>query len=181
LINALVGFERAIVCDQPGTTRDVVTAVTAVEGWPVELSDTAGLRATGDPLEIEGIRRATATCAAADLVLVVDDARNPPPTDSISDGPNVIHVRNKLDLLHAESEPHSTTSNSPIVFTSAVTGAGIDTLVAAIGQQLVDDPPPAGAAVPFTAQQFDALDASRELLMASEHAAARDALLALLA
>ena len=44
LINALLGYTRSIVFDQPGTTRDVVTAATAIDGWPIELSDTAGLR-----------------------------------------------------------------------------------------------------------------------------------------
>ena len=55
LINALVGYERAIVFAEPGTTRDVVTAGTAVDGWPIELADTAGLRESTDPLEAAGI------------------------------------------------------------------------------------------------------------------------------
>ena len=60
LINALIGYHRSIVFDQPGTTRDVVTAVTALDGWLVELSDTAGLRESFDPLELRRRR----TCAA---------------------------------------------------------------------------------------------------------------------
>ena len=47
LINALLGYARAIVHPSPGTTRDVVTASTAIDGWPIELSDTAGLRGGG--------------------------------------------------------------------------------------------------------------------------------------
>ena len=54
LINALLGYTRAIVHHSPGTTRDVVTAVTAIDGWPVELSDTAGLREPATPLNRRG-------------------------------------------------------------------------------------------------------------------------------
>ncbi|HXY40794.1 MAG TPA: GTPase, partial [Vicinamibacteria bacterium] len=60
LINALVGYRRAIVHPLPGTTRDVLESNTAIDGWPVELSDTAGLRHTDDPAEAEGVRRARA-------------------------------------------------------------------------------------------------------------------------
>ena len=54
-MNALLGFGRSIVRDQPGTTRDLVSTETAFGGWPVELHDTAGLRKGGDPLEKAGI------------------------------------------------------------------------------------------------------------------------------
>ena len=74
LINALVGYQRAVVFDTPGTTRDVVTVDTAFEGWPVELSDTAGIRETDDPLEILGVGRAVEQTRQADLVLWVLDA-----------------------------------------------------------------------------------------------------------
>ena len=74
LINALAGYERAIVSPVPGTTRDVVTLTTAIDGWPVELADTAGLRATDDELESAGVRLAEAALASADLVIVVRDA-----------------------------------------------------------------------------------------------------------
>jgi tRNA modification GTPase len=63
LVNALIGYQRAIVFDQPGTTRDVLAAETAVDGWPVCLTDSAGLHRTADPLEAAGVqlarRRAT--------------------------------------------------------------------------------------------------------------------------
>ena len=66
LINALVGYRRSLVYDAPGTTRDVVTATTALDGWPVELADTAGLRPSTDPLEFSGVRIAYEQLAAAD-------------------------------------------------------------------------------------------------------------------
>src|SRR5205814_9029049 len=67
LLNALAGYRRAIVDPSPGTTRDVVTVRTALDGWPVELADTAGLRAPGDPLEAAGIALARARQRDADL------------------------------------------------------------------------------------------------------------------
>ena len=74
LINALAGYQRSIVSHVPGTTRDVVTTTTAIDGWPVELADTAGLRAGGDELEAAGMALADEAVARADLVLVVRDA-----------------------------------------------------------------------------------------------------------
>ena len=74
LINALVGYERAIVFDQPGTTRDVLTAETAIDGWPVRLADAAGIRETDDELEAEGVHRARRQVGEADLVLWVVDS-----------------------------------------------------------------------------------------------------------
>ena len=74
LINALVGYQRAVVFDMPGTTRDVVTVSTAIDGWPVELSDTAGIRATDDPLEARGMQRAIASTSTGRSVIWVFDA-----------------------------------------------------------------------------------------------------------
>ena len=77
LMNALLGYGRSIVFAEPGTTRDVVTAVTAFDGWPVELSDTAGLRTAANPVEAEGVSRAQRQSAAADLTIVVLDRSRP--------------------------------------------------------------------------------------------------------
>ena len=60
LINAILGYTRCIVFDQPGTMRDVVSAQTAIDGWPIELSDTAGLRASADPRRVGGNRAGAA-------------------------------------------------------------------------------------------------------------------------
>ena len=110
LINALAGFERAIVSHQPGTTRDVVTTVTAIDGWPVQLADTAGLRLSDDELESAGVRLAVETVQSADLIIAVEDAAaaNEPPDTQHDDLSQtiaqlqrtrpVIHVRNKIDL-----------------------------------------------------------------------------------
>src|SRR6202040_1504054 len=73
LFNALAGASRAIVTDVPGTTRDLVTEIVDIEGLRGTLVDTAGLRDTADPVEVEGVSRAHQAIAAADLVLLVED------------------------------------------------------------------------------------------------------------
>lgn len=172
LINALAGFQRAITDSQPGTTRDVVTTATAVAGWPVTLSDTAGLRETRDPLEGAGIARARDELAAADLVVWVDDAtrrdlaridiaRKDALAERATRGTaRVPHkelvVCNKCDLV---AGPLALPAG--VLATSALTGEGIERLIEAIAANLVPAPPDALAAVPFTAEQVAALDAIR--------------------
>ena len=179
LINALAGYQRSIVSQEPGTTRDVVTTQTAIDGWPVELSDTAGLRAAEDELESAGMALATASIANADLIVVVHDATNPDGaghelepaiSESISQvqpPPRVIHVLNKIELRPAERDSRAAGS----IPTSAVTGAGIPDLVAAIGRSLVPSPPPPGTAVTFTSQQLRALSSARAAIDARVAAA----------
>ena len=77
LLNALAGYEAAIVTPQPGTTRDLVREHIHVDGLPVHLVDTAGLREAGDIVEQEGVKRARAELAAADHAIVVVDASAP--------------------------------------------------------------------------------------------------------
>ena len=72
LLNALLDESRAIVSDTPGTTRDSIEAWIDLEGWPVRLVDTAGLRTSGDDIEAEGVRRAEELIARADVVLALD-------------------------------------------------------------------------------------------------------------
>jgi tRNA modification GTPase len=201
LINAIAGFERAIVSLLPGTTRDVVTVTTAIDGWPVQLADTAGLRGAGDELEAAGIDLAAKAIGAADLVVLVEDAAasgqdrpkmgrlNSP---AILAGPG-IHVRNKIDLvsLHSVGATGSASADKliqkpgelcqwPTLDTSALTGVGIAELIAAIGHALVPIPPPRGAAVPFTDQQIEALRSAQAMINRRVGAGARAALQALL-
>lgn len=159
LINALLGYQRAIVFDQPGTTRDVLTATTAIDGWPVELSDTAGLRAGGDAIEVEGVTRALAQVAAADLVIEVLDAtaaqerpgyRGQMTEDRRQRDVLVVHNKCDLGLPLDDGRP-------PGIYVSAKTGQGMDNLIRAIAERLAPNPPPRGAAVPFTESQLSAL------------------------
>ncbi len=154
LINALVGYPRAIVDRTAGTTRDVVTASTAVDGWPVELSDTAGFFAGGDALDQAGLRRARQKLAEADLAVLVFDAAAPWSRSSralLDAWPEALVVYNKSDL------PSSGGHRPPGLAVSAMTGEGVDALLGALAVRLVPDPPPPGAAVPFTAEHVDQL------------------------
>jgi tRNA modification GTPase len=179
LINALLGYRRAIVFDEPGTTRDIVTAQTALEGWPVELSDTAGLRASDDPLELAGVERAMQQAASADLLLLVFDASQPMSPEFCrltDDWPAALSVGNKCDLPVDQS-----TEQFTALRTSAVTGRGIDELIAGILSRLVPIVPKPEEAVPFTAEQVEQLSAAQRQMEAGEIEAARRGLLAMLA
>jgi len=138
LINALAGYERAVVSPLAGTTRDAVSTVVAFDGWPVELTDTAGLRASVDVLEAAGIDRSREALAAADVIVWVLDATAP--IAPIELQPHLIVV-NKIDL--AAAVPNAL----PV---SAKTGAGIAALISAIVRVLVPVPPLPGEAVPCT-------------------------------
>jgi tRNA modification GTPase len=177
LLNALAGYGRAIVHHTPGTTRDVVTVSTAIDGWPIELADTAGLREADDAIEAAGVALARAALAGADLVLVVHDASAE--DEKISEfelRARVLHVWNKSDLISAPPVDLP----PACILTSAVTGAGVANLAAAIGQTLVPTPPAAGAAVPFTAGQLAALEAAHGSVTRHDGRAACEALQALL-
>jgi tRNA modification GTPase len=137
VMNVLAGADRAIVSDQPGTTRDLVEFEIDLDGLPVRLVDTAGLRHSDDQVEGEGIRRATAAIATADLVLlVIDDAaelqlaEKAAVKDALSDAP-ILRVYNKCDLSH---RPYGSILgiNVASVAVSATGGGGIPNLLEAI-------------------------------------------------
>jgi tRNA modification GTPase len=144
LANALAGYQRSIVAPTPGTTRDVVTTQLAIDGWPIELADTAGLREEGEELEEEGMRRARETAASADLTLWVMDSSTAPAWPA-AEVQNVRLVVNKIDLAAA----WDINQVSEAARVSAQTGEGIAELCARLGSWLVPEAPPAGAAVPF--------------------------------
>jgi tRNA modification GTPase len=134
LFNRLVQRDRAIVTAVPGTTRDLVTERVALEGIPVELIDTAGLREATDEAETMGIVKSREAIAEADLILVVVDAtsklneEDEPTIAAVADRPSLI-VLNKCDLGPVSLADGYTEG---AVRTSAVTGAGIAELRAAI-------------------------------------------------
>ncbi|GMU43281.1 MAG: tRNA uridine-5-carboxymethylaminomethyl(34) synthesis GTPase MnmE [Xanthomonadales bacterium] len=127
LLNALAGHDRAIVTAIPGTTRDVLLEHLDVDGLPVTVVDTAGLRETTDEVESEGIARARREAAKADLVLwVVDESRDSGP-GARGAASSRITVHNKLDLSDAEARIERRADGTH-VHLSAKTGAGLPLL-----------------------------------------------------
>jgi len=117
LLNRIARREAAIVSPYAGTTRDVIEVHLDLGGMPVTLLDTAGIRDTDDPVETEGVRRAQARAADADLVLwVVDATEKEPPAPQLGTGsgtsPRVWLVRNKVDLDQELSGEESTGGSS---------------------------------------------------------------------
>ena len=169
LMNRLVGFERSIVFDQPGTTRDLVSALTAINGWPVKLIDTAGLRETGHNIESMGIDLARQALRAADLVISVQDVTSPDLTISAADrsaigSKPVISVLNKSDLLNESP----TVVDDESMFVSAATGDGIDRLIDEIALQIVPTEPEFNQAVPFLDEHLAILRQARTAMASAD-------------
>jgi len=124
LMNALLEEERVLVSDQPGTTRDSVDAECLIEGFPVRLTDTAGLRQGGESLEQLGMERTRKVLEGADVVLRLEDGTGtipPPEFDLSSIHAPVIDVATKLDLVDGDPNP-------AIGSGSSRTGAGVPEL-----------------------------------------------------
>jgi tRNA modification GTPase len=145
LLNKLAGYEAAIVTPIAGTTRDVVRERIDVDGMPLHVLDTAGLRQGGDAVEEEGIRRAKVEMTRADRVLFVIDAAEDPLGSAFHEESGrmppdvpVTLVFNKCDLAVgipvADSELHAVHAGPPRLTVSATTGKGIDSLRAHLKQ-----------------------------------------------
>jgi tRNA modification GTPase len=159
LVNALAGHARSIVSPEPGTTRDLLETRVVLDGWEVDLVDTAGLRedvATGigvTGVERAGIARAVAAREGADLVLRVVDGRQVGMVGPASSSDRELLVASKADL--AGGAVAAATVGA--VWTSAISGAGITRLAEEIVRRLVpeeiEEPELLDGVVPFTARQ----------------------------
>ena len=134
LLNALAGYERAIVTDLPGTTRDTVEVKVELGGVPFRLVDTAGLRDSDDPIEQIGVARSRAAMEGADLILVVWDSSQPVTDEdaalleeAAADHP-VVLVWSKRDLTAQPLPPRDLPEGVSVVALSARTGEGLDRL-----------------------------------------------------
>jgi tRNA modification GTPase len=155
LMNALLGYERTLVFAEPGTTRDVVTASAAMDGWPVELADTAGLRAGRDDIETIGIQRASDCLAGAELVVVVHDATLPWSDVEM----RLCHVASAVVVAHNKTDLNpACVTKANGVRTSATLGQGIEELRERITRALVPRPPSSGSAVPFSVDLSKAIE-----------------------
>jgi len=171
LFNALVAREAAIVTPIPGTTRDVLDAQLVIDGYAVTLSDTAGLRESADPIEAEGVRRARARAAAADLRLWVRAPGDPEGAAAEFVRPDDLVVWTKADL-GADGEG---------LQVSTITGEGMDALHAALSERLRRDL--SGADFPAVTrarhrlrltEALDAVEAGRRALQLAPEMAGED-------
>ncbi|HVR81807.1 MAG TPA: tRNA uridine-5-carboxymethylaminomethyl(34) synthesis GTPase MnmE [Luteimonas sp.] len=177
LLNALAGSERAIVTDIAGTTRDLLRETVRIDGVELTLVDTAGLREGGDAIEREGMRRARAELARADLAIIVLDARDPAPgraavAETVVDVPQRLWLHNKADLLQ-----HAPGEDGDALWVSAHSGFGLEALHARLKTLALGE---VGAAAEgaFTARarHVDALRRARDELAAAAAALAADSL-----
>lgn len=153
LTNAILGFERAIVTPIPGTTRDVLSNHAVIDGWPVELSDTAGLRQSENQIEQMGITKAKQRIQNADLVIAVIDATDPVLWDETI-APQIVVV-NKTDLADQPLDVEN--FDAPIVAVSAARRTGLQQLLTTISETLFPLLPPTDQALLLTQSQVDDL------------------------
>ncbi len=131
LLNRLAERDVAIVSAIPGTTRDAIEVALDLKGVPVVLVDTAGVRETKDPVELEGVKRALARAASADLVLWLAEAGSPSPAPPTA--AKTIIVRTKTDLV--DSEAQRCLQDKESISISAKTGAGMERLLDALAKE----------------------------------------------
>jgi tRNA modification GTPase len=135
LLNRLAGYEAAIVTPTPGTTRDVLRERIAIDGLPLHVLDTAGLRESRDEVEAEGIRRARHEIARADRVLFVVDAADPQAVAAIEHDLQHVPAKIPLTLVFNKADRSGDAvrvetghGTAPRVYLSAATGDGLDRL-----------------------------------------------------
>jgi len=171
LMNALAGHESAIVTTVPGTTRDVLRERIDVDGLPITLLDTAGLRDSPDVIEAEGIRRALGEIARADHVLYVVDGTDPVAVEAVAGdisrlppGVPVSVLLNKIDIAPARGADFAGVATLRV---SALTGAGLTELRAHLKTSAGYRPAEAGV---FSARRrhLDALARARGHVAAAE-------------
>lgn len=177
LINRIVGQSRSIVHEEAGTTRDWVESEAVVDGWPVRLTDTAGIRETTDETEVEGVRRARERTLQADLVVLVADVREgwTETHEEISGeltlaGIPCIVCWSKVDLLKGEerSEVLASSSHSTNVLSSATDAPGIDALLHSLADALFARAPELDSHVPFRERHLCKLREATEALLKSD-------------
>lgn len=157
LLNALAGYERAIVTDLPGTTRDHIEVPLALSGVPIRLTDTAGLRESGELIERIGVDRARGLIDLADILVWLGESEEAP------DHPNLIRIHARCDLAERGPAPDGT------IPVSAKTGQGLAELSAAIvaeARSLL----PAEGQLALNARQAACVADARDSLQAAERA-----------
>ena len=166
IFNGLVGAGRAIVTAVAGTTRDLVTETIDVRGVPVRLVDTAGIRETGDAVEVEGVLRARSALAVADLSLLVFDRSRPFDSSDVqllteTSSCRRLLVVNKVDLPLVWASNPFTAVSSRIVEASATTEGGLEALREALTVELAAEEPRRDSPAITNTRHLDLLERAR--------------------
>ena len=175
LLNALLGYERAIVTDVPGTTRDTIDARVTLGGVLLRLTDTAGLRDTSDPVEAIGVHRALDAAADAALAIAVFDAARPLDDDdrqviAAAQRASVrIAVLNKADLPAAVQPDTLAASFDAVCVLSAKERTGLEALEQAVAEHFPAPDAPAGEIL-TNARHAEAIGRALESLRAAREA-----------
>lgn len=165
LLNCLLGYTRAIVHEQAGTTRDILAESTSIDGWPVALVDSAGIRATNDQVEHAGIQRAVQAIQGADRVLLLVDpvqgwCREHSEILEQASEEKTIVVQTKADM--SDRTAASIPSHIPVTLVSNTQKTGLDLLLERISRSLVPSTPSQGTPVPFCSRHLQLLNQWRE-------------------
>ncbi|MBE41112.1 MAG: tRNA uridine-5-carboxymethylaminomethyl(34) synthesis GTPase MnmE [Acidobacteria bacterium] len=166
IFNGLVGAGRAIVTAVAGTTRDLVTETIDVRGVPVRLVDTAGIRETGDAVEVEGVLRARSALAVADLSLLVFDRSRPFDSSDVqllteTSSCRRLLIVNKVDLPLVWASNPFTAVSSRIVEASATTEGGLEALREALTVELAAEEPRRDSPAITNTRHLDLLERAR--------------------
>ncbi len=165
LINRIAGFDRSIVDGTPGTTRDIVSQPAAIDGWPVVLQDTAGLRTRpSDPIEAVGIQHARALIDDADGVVAVFDASRP-----WSEADQHLSRNPAVDLLVFNKNDVAVDTNRPNTghLVSAVSGEGVSRFLEEVVRRLITQHPVSSQPLLCLPTQSDRLQSCSDALASS--------------
>lgn len=193
LLNAIAGFSRAIVYEQPGTTRDLVSVPVVAHGWPFELIDTAGVRDDSEDLERQGIEKAKKLFQTVDLRLVLLDLSQPLTCEDLELcrlGSASLFVFHKCDLAFVWDEDAFRTCmqeyhkkiipTQPTVTVSSKTEEGLEILLDLLEKKLIPVLPTGSTAIPFTRRQIELFTAARQACNENNETAFQDCLSELL-
>ena len=173
LLNALLGYDRAIVTDVPGTTRDTISEPVRFGGVLLRLTDTAGLRDTADAVEALGVERSREALKRAELIFLLSDA-----TGELTDedaallrqakavAPTLL-LRTKCDLGDTPCALPADLADTPILPVSSVTMQGFDALEAAVAARYGADPGAVAGEMLTNARQADAVARARQSVRAA--------------
>tara|TARA_E500000331_G_scaffold138353_2_gene135151 strand:- start:84617 stop:85987 length:1371 start_codon:yes stop_codon:yes gene_type:complete len=167
LMNRLAGYDTAIVTETPGTTRDILKEKIIIDGLPINIIDTAGIRTTEDPIEKEGIIRASKAISRADLLVWVCDIRssldeNINEANRLARDKKFLVIRNKLDLAN-ESTKDLSSRDKAVICLSVHTGEGIDLFLNEL-KTVSGYAPNLGGTFSARSRHLDSLSKSRKYL-----------------